>query len=124
MLVLRDDLNDIPLLRVVGEVDHATAPMLTEAVHEALSSRPGCILVDLGSCPYMDSGGVSVFLDTLRRVRHDGWLGVIAPPADVVRILTLVGLTLDPAFRAYADIGEAEGFTATLLQTGGTAPGL
>ena len=107
MLVVTDHLNGIPLLHILGEVDHGSAPWLTEAVQKAFLEQPSCILLDLESCPYMDSGGVGVLLDTLRKVRNEGWLGVIAPHPDVLRILTLVGLTLDPAFHEFANADEA-----------------
>jgi anti-anti-sigma factor len=117
MLVVTDHLNGVPLLYVLGEVDHGNASLLAEAVHTALGKQPAWLLLDLESCPYLDSGGVSVLLDTLRKVRDSGCLGVIAPQPDVRRILALVGLTLDPAFRMLAH-GEAEALTARLAADG------
>lgn len=108
MLVVTNYLNGIPLLHVLGEVDHGNAPILSDAIQTALTDHPAHILFDLESCPYMDSGGVSLLLETLRKVRNSGWLGVIAPHPDVLRILTLVGLTVDPAFHTFPHTDDAD----------------
>ena len=108
MRVLQSQVHEVPLLRVVGDVDHGTAPLLRESIDAALASGVSCLLLDLESCPYLDSGGVSVLLDTLRRVKPQGWLGVIAANHHVSRILTLVGFAIDPSFRTFSNLNEAQ----------------
>lgn len=108
MRVVTNHLDSVPLLHVFGEVDHGSAPVLSQAIGTALDDGGVRILLDLGSCPYMDSGGVSLMLETLRRVKNEGWLGIIAPHADVHRILALVGLMADPGFRVFETSDDAE----------------
>ena len=108
MLVARQDLGGQPLLQVSGDVDHAAAPGLRGAVTEAFSGGASHILFDLSSCPYLDSGGISVLLEALRRVRPGGWLGVIAASPHVLRILGIVGVTMDPFFRSFSTTAEAK----------------
>jgi anti-anti-sigma factor len=107
MRLIENQLDDVPLVQVIGEVDHATAPALRASIDAALAQGGSCLLLDLEACPYLDSGGVSVLLDTLRRVRPDGWLGVVGPTPDVFRILSLVGFAVDPHFRVFASLDEA-----------------
>lgn len=99
MQIVKNRVGEIPLLHIVGDIDHGTAAELSEAMKVALEGGSSQIILDLEQCPYIDSGGISVILQVLRRVRTTGWFGVLAPNADVLRLLTLVGVTIDPAFR-------------------------
>ena len=85
---------------------HAAELKEVEAIR-ALARGGSCLLLDLESCLYLDSGGISLLLDTLRRVRPQGWPGVISPSPDALRILSNTALTLDPNFRAFASEEEA-----------------
>ena len=108
MQVVENDFQGVPVLRVIGELDHASAPLLRASVDGAFAKGGTCILFDLASCPYVDSGGVSVLLDTLRRVKPEGWLGTVGATPDVLRILSLVGFTVDPSFRTFPTFAEAQ----------------
>ncbi|MGI5940522.1 MAG: STAS domain-containing protein [Thermoleophilia bacterium] len=108
MQVVLEDLGGQPLLQVSGEVDHSSSPRLFQAVDEALrDDATHILLINLAGCPYLDSGGVRVLLEGLRRVKPAGWMGVIAPDPQVFRILKMVGLTIDPHFRTFVDVDDA-----------------
>jgi anti-anti-sigma factor len=96
----------IPVIEVRGDVDHAAQAAFAEAARIALGSDGNRILFDLKECPYMDSGGLSVLLSLLRRAGPAGFVGVISPGPDLLRIFEIVGLTSDAAFRVVAD-GES-----------------
>jgi anti-sigma B factor antagonist len=106
MQVEQNLVQAVPVLRVVGDIDHAGAPALRESIDSSFASGGSCMLLDLEFCPYLDSGGVGVLLDTIRRVRPRGWLGVVGANPDVLRILSYVGLIVDPHFRVFADLDE------------------
>lgn len=108
MQIVKNRVAEIPLLHVVGDIDHATAAELSEAMNVALQGGSSRIILDLEQCPYIDSGGISAILQTLRRVRESGWFAVLAPNPDVLRILTLVGVTIDPAFRVLETLDEVD----------------
>jgi len=55
----------------------------------------------------MDSGGLSVLLSLLRRTGSVGFIGVISPCPDLLRIFEIVGLTSDPSFRVFSDVEAA-----------------
>ena len=107
MEVLASDLLGVPVLKVTGDLDHLTAPALEKAVGDALSADGMRLLVDLADCPYLDSGGLSVLLFTLREVREKGWIGVIAPNANLLRLFEITGLAAAPDFRVFSSCQEA-----------------
>jgi anti-anti-sigma factor len=93
----------IPVIEVRGDVDHTAQSALAEAARTALGADGDRIVFDLIDCPYMDSGGLSVLLSLLRRARPDGFVGVIGPRSDLLRIFEIVGLTSDSNFQVFAD---------------------
>jgi anti-sigma B factor antagonist len=55
------------LFRVVGEIDAATAPRLSE-----LSDRHGPLRFDLSGVTFIDSSGIAVLVGLYQRCAHDG----------------------------------------------------
>jgi anti-anti-sigma factor len=108
MEVTRYSFGGIPLLSLAGDFDHASAPYFTEVAEKALGGDGSRLLLQLTDCPYLDSGGMSCLLSFLRRVRHSGWLGVIAPTPNVLRLLQIVGLTIDPSFRVFSRLDDVQ----------------
>ncbi len=102
--------SGVPLLSLAGDFDHSSAPSFKEKVDDALGRDGTRLLLQLTDCAYMDSGGVSSLLTLLHRVRNRGWLGAIAPSPDVLRLLQMVGFTVDPSFRVFQNLNEVEGF--------------
>ena len=107
MEVLQSSLSGVPLLKVTGEVDHSTAPVLEESVQKPLRVSGRRLFLDLADCPYLDSGSLSVLLFTLREVREKGWIGVIAPNANLLRLFEITGLAAAPDFRVFSSCQEA-----------------
>jgi anti-anti-sigma factor len=95
----------VPVVDVRGEVDHATSAALEEASLRALGGG-STLAFDLTDCHYMDSGGISVLLHLLRRVRPQGVMAIISPDPNLLRILEMVGLTLDQSFRVLSSKDE------------------
>lgn len=98
----------VPLLSLAGDFDHASVSSFGEEAEEALGKDGSRLLLQLTDCPYIDSGGISCLLSSLRRVCDHGWLGVIAPSPDVLRLLQIVGLTIDPSFRVFSGLDEVQ----------------
>jgi anti-anti-sigma factor len=105
--VFEDHLSGVPLLRVKGFVDHVAAPTLEGAVARALKGSDSRILIDLTDCGYLDSGALSVLLHVLRQVQGKGWLGIIGPDSNLLRLFDIVGLTSSKWFRLFAEAGQA-----------------
>jgi anti-sigma B factor antagonist len=102
-------LRGLPLLQVIGDIDHQFAPVLLSAAEDALGPNGQGLLLDLSGCPYLDSGGISVLLMLLKVMKSRlGWLGVISPSPDVHRLLEIVALTPDPDFRVFPSMARLE----------------
>jgi anti-anti-sigma factor len=107
MDVASSHLLSAPIFEIRGEIDHSNASVLRAAVDEPLDQGAQVILLDLSEVDYIDSGGVSVLLSTVRRLRNRGWLGVVNPNSNVRRLLEIVGLTVDHGFRLFGTREEA-----------------
>lgn len=101
-------LGDVPLVEAHGDIDHNNCGSVDTALTDALDEGRSIALVDLRDVTYIDSGGLSVLLACVRRLRDRGWLGAIGPNPNVRRILGIVGLLVDPNFRLFDDFEQAE----------------
>ena len=82
------------LLRVEGELDAATAPVLEEALRRAANEGANERLVlDFSNLTFVDSAGLSVLVAAHKRLQRDGAeLVVAAPSAAVRRLFDIAGL--------------------------------
>jgi|SRR6476469_3996098 len=87
---LRPGCRDI---QVEGELDLAVASQLDEVL-SAAASECSCVLVGLDRCAFSDSSGIAVILRAHNRMQEQGRrLGVYGPSAQVLRVLSMTGLT-------------------------------
>ncbi len=105
-------LGDTPFVETHGDIDHHNCGSVEAALSHALDGGHQVVLIDLREVAYIDSGGLSVLLSGVRRVRDHGWLGAVGPNPNVRRLLEIVGLLVDPNFRVFGDLDEAEAATA------------
>ena len=89
--VERTTVFDLPVLRVVGELDLATAPSLAEAADAEFARAPATLFVDLSQTTFMDSSGARTLAQMARRAASDGVaLEVVCPQGN-----RAVGLVID-----------------------------
>jgi anti-sigma B factor antagonist len=106
---LRPGCRDI---QIEGELDLAVAGQLDEVL-AAAAANCELILVGLERCDFIDSSGIAVILRTHNRMELDGnRLAVYAPSAQVLRVLSMTGLTsnslvFDTVDQAIAAVPEA-----------------
>jgi anti-sigma B factor antagonist len=99
-------------IQVTGELDLAVAGQLDEALTAAVEECSR-VLVVLERCDFIDSSGIAVILRAHNRIEEeDGRLIVCAPSAQVLRVLSMTGLTsnglvCDSAEEALAMLGDA-----------------
>lgn len=94
-----------PVLKVSGEVDIQTSPILDEHLKRAQAEGVSSIVVDLGEVTFLDSTGLSVLIAGLKRCQSAGGnMRLVAPRPNVRRVLEVTGL-LD-AFRVETDREE------------------
>ncbi len=100
-------LGERTVITVAGDLDVLTAPRLRDQLVDVIDGGGRHILVDLTSCEFIDSSGLSALVTALKRVRSTGGdLGLVCPPGNVRRIIELVAL--DQVFNLYDDT-EARG---------------
>ena len=107
MEVFQTSLSGIPLFRIVGDVDHYSAPELEAVACEALALDSGRLLFDLTAVHYIDSGGAGFLLALDRDLGANGWLGIIGADPNLLRIFAIVGLIGRPSFRIFAHLEDA-----------------
>jgi len=106
---LQPDCRDI---QIEGELDLAVAGQLEEVLNAAAQSYKR-VLVGLQNCTFIDSSGIAVILRAHQRMREDGhYLVVYAPTDQVLRVLSMTGLTanglvFDSAEEALAALDES-----------------
>lgn len=87
--------DDTDIVRVVGELDVATAPALRQALNDLIDEN-GCrtVRLDMARMTFIDSTGLSVLLGGLRRLREAGGELVLANPSrSSFRVLEIVRFT-------------------------------
>lgn len=98
-------------IQIEGELDLAVAGQLDEVLTAAAESCER-VLVGLEKCAFIDSSGIAVILRAHHRMEEDGRrLAVYAPTDQVLRILSMTGLTanglvFDSAEEALSALGE------------------
>jgi anti-anti-sigma factor len=84
----------IPVVaEISGEVDIVSASWLRETLLLAIYRHGAAICVDLQGVTFLDCSGVNVLLATARRALLEGGrMRLARPPAQVWRVITLLGL--------------------------------
>lgn len=97
---LRPGCRDV---QVEGELDLAVVDQLDEVLTTA-AAECSCVLVGLDRCAFIDSSGIAVILRAHGRMQEDGRrLGVYAPSDQVLRVLSMTGLTANGLVFASAE---------------------
>ena len=99
-MTLLDDAPLAPLSRpavvevvVDGDLDVGSVARVRETLDDALSLRPGRLVVDLTACPFVDASALTMLLDVHRRAwRAGGVLTLRGCSPRVLRLLSLTGL--------------------------------
>ena len=88
---LREGGSDAAWVRVTGELDVATAPILARALSQA-DTRAQRVVLDLRELTFIDSSGVHVIIDASRRATASGRaLVLVRGPEHIDRVLFLTG---------------------------------
>jgi len=87
--------GDSVTVAVAGEIDLSTADHLDAAIREAEKTEINRIVVDLSDLSFVDSTGLSVFLEAIQRNRRGGNRLSFVPSKhdEVARLLALTDTT-------------------------------
>ncbi|MDD5448036.1 MAG: STAS domain-containing protein [Actinomycetota bacterium] len=95
-----EDIGEHRLIKLGGEVDIYTAPMLREAIVDAIDKGHYKVAVSLDDVDFLDSTGLGVLMGGLRRIKqHDGELEIVCSKEDILRIFKITGL--NKVFKMY-----------------------
>jgi anti-anti-sigma factor len=94
LLPAHDEQDHVAVLSVHGEIDLGTASMLRDVLMPVLEHQTGPVVIDLSTVSFMDSSGVHLLVETLRRLeRQNRALALVChEDGQVHELLALVGL--------------------------------
>jgi len=73
------------VLRVAGEVDMVTSPVLQRHLDSAIASRRATVVLDLSETTFLDARGVGVIVSARKSASRSGSRLVIRRPPPLVR---------------------------------------
>ena len=79
------------VVHITGALDVTTLPRVREQLEQALTGRPGRLVVDLSACTFVDASALAVLLELHRRLCRTG--GVLTLRGCCPRVLRLLSLT-------------------------------
>ena len=81
------------VVTVTGDVDYGTAPLLKDALLEAVGDGDVHVVVDLLGVEFIESTGLGVLLGARRRVaEREGSVAVVCADNQVLRTVEITGL--------------------------------
>jgi len=87
-------IGDCAVLRVTGEVDVYTAPMLRDQIRELAAKGAVHLIADLGGVDFLDSTGLGALVGGLKRLREAGGsLALAISTPRILRVFQITGLT-------------------------------
>jgi anti-sigma B factor antagonist len=108
MEITESDSNGTRIVGTVGRIDAYSAKTLEDCLKKAMGEGRRNILVDLKDTDYISSGGLRVFLATLKELRKEGGsLKLCCLTPAVLKIFKLAGFT--SIFSIFASEQEALG---------------
>lgn len=76
-----------------GEIDRSSVARFSDALRRATLEARGHVAVDLRGVTFLDSSGISVLLNSLRRLARRGRrLALVCNSSDLLRLFELTGL--------------------------------
>src|SRR3954454_4142939 len=110
--------DGIRLITVTGEIHVTTAPDFSARLSEAIAAGSRGVVIDLSGVVFIDSTGLSVLLNGLRRVtRAQGRMALVISNPTVLRLFEVT--RLDSTF----DIQPSREAALARVQTGGANTG-
>ncbi|HSI80897.1 MAG TPA: STAS domain-containing protein [Solirubrobacterales bacterium] len=91
--VKTESTEGLETVEVAGELDEATATELRTALEQAMARMDRAVLVDLSSCEFIDSTGLSLLVEGQRKLAEsDRAFAICCPRSEVSRLLELTGI--------------------------------
>lgn len=101
--------DEIPVVRLNGEVEITRAPSIREELLNAVENQHAGLVADLSGADYLDSAGVNVLFEVAEALReHQIVMALVVPPDSLVdKVVSLVNLSsVAPVMRTLEDALE------------------
>jgi anti-sigma B factor antagonist len=94
------------VLSLRGEIDVYTAPRLRQAIVDLVDAGSFRLVVDMEKVDFLDSTGLGVLVEGLKRVKNrNGSLSIVATQDKILKIFDITGL--NKAFAIHASVDDA-----------------
>jgi anti-sigma B factor antagonist len=99
----------VPVITVVGEIDVATAPQLSEILHRVIAQGQSTVVLDMLAVTFLDSTALGVLVGGLKRCREAGGeLHIVVADARIRKIFEITGLNkVFPLADTLAEVGAS-----------------
>jgi anti-sigma B factor antagonist len=98
--------DDVTVLILRGEIDVYTAPRLRQTIVDLVDGGATRLVVDMEKVDFLDSTGLGVLVEGLKRVKNrDGNLSIVATQDKILKIFDITGL--NKAFPIHASVDDA-----------------
>ncbi|MBT6121466.1 anti-sigma factor antagonist [bacterium] len=88
-----DEKQDIPIVRVTGDIDIYTCPKLNKGMSEAIEGGHSSIVLDLEGIHYLDSTGLGIIAHTARSLSNKkGYIYIVCQQPQIRKIFSVSGL--------------------------------
>jgi anti-sigma B factor antagonist len=96
------------VLTLRGEIDVYTAPRLRQAIVDLVNGGATRVVVDMEKVDFLDSTGLGVLVEGLKRARSkESDLSIVATQDKILKIFDITGL--NKAFNIHRTLDEAVG---------------
>ena len=104
--ISRTDHGERTVIRLGGEIDVYTAPLVREKLDEQIRKGRNDLVLDLTDVTFLDSTGLGVLVGRLKHARSTGGsLVLFGADARVLRVFSITGL--DKVFEMFPDLETA-----------------
>jgi anti-sigma B factor antagonist len=98
--------DGLTVLTLRGEIDVYTAPRMRQAIVDLVDAGSLNIVVDMEKVDFLDSTGLGVLVEGLKRVRtRGGSLSIVVTQDKIVKIFDITGL--NKAFHIHGSLEDA-----------------
>lgn len=98
--------DGVAVLSLRGEIDVYTAPRMRQAIVDLVDAGSRNIVIDMENVDFLDSTGLGVLVEGLKRVRtRGGSLSLVVTQDKIVKIFDITGL--NKAFPIHGSLEEA-----------------
>lgn len=85
--------NDHPVVRIRGELDFGTAPVLNNMLDQVIEDDVKCLTLDMTEVTFLDSEGVKILLKAFKQIsEQNGRMSVRGCNPFIMNVFEILGL--------------------------------